>query len=609
MTADRTGAIPPEGSDERRPVSAEPPVLIVDDNPDHAFLTAQALRQNDPPFASRIAGDGAACLEAIKQQTPAAIVMDYHLPDTDGLSLLAKVSDLVPFVPVVLVTGEGSEEVAVSAMKLGAADYVVKAGEYFKGLPPIIAMSIEHFRQMEEAQRQWSSADGSLIPLLFDASTAVFSREAFSAIAELVIGEAVRRQTSLSLILVALDQAPNAGETTDSSDAALLPVVASVLQRTARHSDAIGRLETTAFAILAQDAERTDAIWLCWRIRTALPKQVTVADREIPLTVPIGVASVSQGAKALPELLGDAQEALTRAIELGGNSIQVSGLPDGDYSKPVPPNDDASEQLAVQRRQALAELTQAFQRGEIEGIAIRTQPGACPTCIDVARDLYMPQLTPPLPLLGCSGEGGCRCTYILPMDDARRRPPPIPAERFPGLNIPGKLRDAAFFGSDPKRGCKPDDMAEYLDAFPLLPFATELELQAGEAAYVLRPARRAWERPTAESAATHGPSFPLSDPFRPWVKQVKKAPFLPSDALPIREEGALCLTNWRLIFQKFGKLESILLADIADIEYLRDGFACSIGTRSNRLVYLMRDSLQIGLCVARAMKDIADLPS
>lgn len=63
-----------------------------------------------------------------------AVLLDYMLVNTTGLEILKeirKVSDI----PVIIITGQGSEEIAVAAMKLGASDYVVKHGGFFNKIP------------------------------------------------------------------------------------------------------------------------------------------------------------------------------------------------------------------------------------------------------------------------------------------------------------------------------------------------------------------------------------------------------------------------------------------------------------------------------------------
>ncbi|BCI77474.1 sigma-54-dependent transcriptional regulator [Vibrio cholerae] len=70
--------------------------------------------------------DGASALEAIEQQSFAAIVSDVRLPDTDGLSLLVALKNVQPLTPVILITGHGDVDMAVKALHQGAFDFIEK---------------------------------------------------------------------------------------------------------------------------------------------------------------------------------------------------------------------------------------------------------------------------------------------------------------------------------------------------------------------------------------------------------------------------------------------------------------------------------------------------
>ncbi len=72
------------------------------------------------------ATDGVAALQAIEQSQPSLVLTDVYMPKMDGLALVEQVRDRFPHVPVVLMTGHGSEQIAVNALKAGAADYVPK---------------------------------------------------------------------------------------------------------------------------------------------------------------------------------------------------------------------------------------------------------------------------------------------------------------------------------------------------------------------------------------------------------------------------------------------------------------------------------------------------
>ena len=70
--------------------------------------------------------DGAAALGAIEKNRYALALVDVRMPRLDGISLLTRVREIRPEMPVVIITGHGSEETAVEALRNGAADYLTK---------------------------------------------------------------------------------------------------------------------------------------------------------------------------------------------------------------------------------------------------------------------------------------------------------------------------------------------------------------------------------------------------------------------------------------------------------------------------------------------------
>ena len=72
------------------------------------------------------AGDGAEALERVSEESPAVVVSDLVMPGMDGLGLLSALRVDHPDVAVIMLTGQGSIESAVQAMKEGAYDYLTK---------------------------------------------------------------------------------------------------------------------------------------------------------------------------------------------------------------------------------------------------------------------------------------------------------------------------------------------------------------------------------------------------------------------------------------------------------------------------------------------------
>jgi DNA-binding NtrC family response regulator len=99
-------------------------VLIVDDEPALGAIVAALLHQRG--HTSQWVGSGAAALEAVSARVPDLVLLDLHLGCMDGLEVLRRLRPAAPFIPIVMVTGDGSVQVAVDAMKQGATDFIVK---------------------------------------------------------------------------------------------------------------------------------------------------------------------------------------------------------------------------------------------------------------------------------------------------------------------------------------------------------------------------------------------------------------------------------------------------------------------------------------------------
>jgi CheY-like chemotaxis protein/anti-sigma regulatory factor (Ser/Thr protein kinase) len=120
-----------------------PLVLVVDDSPVDRLVAGRLLAKAGGWRVAQ-AGDGEEALAAIGREVPAAVLTDLQMPRLDGLALVERVREEYPKVPVVLMTGNGSEEIALAAMRAGAASYVPKrslAAELVPTLEKVVAAS------------------------------------------------------------------------------------------------------------------------------------------------------------------------------------------------------------------------------------------------------------------------------------------------------------------------------------------------------------------------------------------------------------------------------------------------------------------------------------
>lgn len=102
-----------------------PLILVADDSLLEQRYVGRILEQHGG-WRVAFARNGEEALDAIAKSSPAVVLTDMNMPRMDGLTLVERVREGHPLVPVVLMTGSGSERVAVAALKAGAADYVPK---------------------------------------------------------------------------------------------------------------------------------------------------------------------------------------------------------------------------------------------------------------------------------------------------------------------------------------------------------------------------------------------------------------------------------------------------------------------------------------------------
>ncbi len=107
------------------------------------MLFQQAIRERYPDFSISIYETGKSFLAARKNSDHDMIALDFNLPDMDGLQLLSLIRAEDADIPIILITGVGSEQTAVEAMKSGATDYITKSGDYGSTIPRVIKQAYQ----------------------------------------------------------------------------------------------------------------------------------------------------------------------------------------------------------------------------------------------------------------------------------------------------------------------------------------------------------------------------------------------------------------------------------------------------------------------------------
>ena len=136
-------------------------VLLVEDNEHDRVAFARAMRNCPCPCTIEVCERAGEALARLATEVPSfdLVVVDYNLPGDNGLTVCRTLLERDIALPVVLLTGSGNEQVAVEALKLGIADYIIKdpADGYLKLLPIVLPQIVLLYRT-REAGRQADAA-------------------------------------------------------------------------------------------------------------------------------------------------------------------------------------------------------------------------------------------------------------------------------------------------------------------------------------------------------------------------------------------------------------------------------------------------------------------
>ncbi len=138
-------------------------VLYVEDNKDHQLIMERSLKQESPvKFDFHTELRGSSGISLIESNNYDLVFLDYKLPDMDGMEVLSELERKNINIPVIMVTGQGNEQLAVDAIKKGAQDYIVKSDI----TPSKIWGSIEYALEYSDKEQgeDWKEAEEGEIP-------------------------------------------------------------------------------------------------------------------------------------------------------------------------------------------------------------------------------------------------------------------------------------------------------------------------------------------------------------------------------------------------------------------------------------------------------------
>lgn len=125
-------------------------ILIVDDDLAHRTMLRILLEWR---YTVIEAEDGVEAIEAIQSRSVDLVLMDVRMPKLSGTEALAKIINLAPDIPVIMMTACASSQTAADALKIGACDWLTKPFDFDVLIQKIEAAATDHFNAFSSSNQ------------------------------------------------------------------------------------------------------------------------------------------------------------------------------------------------------------------------------------------------------------------------------------------------------------------------------------------------------------------------------------------------------------------------------------------------------------------------
>ena len=244
----------------------------------------------------------------------AACLLDFQLGERDGLQLIREAISQGCRTPIVFLTAESSSAIDIEAMNAGAMDYLVK-GEL---TPAALERSLRYALKLGETLDQLHRL------ATHDELTGLLNRRELDRVLNQEAERATRFGQPLGLLMADIDHFKSVNDRYGHpAGDAVLREVGRRLRADLRSVDFPGRFGGEEFAVVVVQADGESSAALAERIRVAvMATPVPIGDRELSLTISIGVAALPPNGGTGPELLAAADQALYAAKRGGRNRVE-----------------------------------------------------------------------------------------------------------------------------------------------------------------------------------------------------------------------------------------------------------------------------------------------
>lgn len=315
----------PSEFDRPQALQSRPQVLVVDDSAVARKLVEQTLETE--AFDLVFARNGKQALDLFEHHRPHLVIMDFMLPDLNGVDVCRKMRSLFPedLTYIIMLTAKTDKESVVEGLHAGADDYLTKP--FHDG--ELLARIGAGIRTLE-LHRQLHIQNKTLEKLaLTDGLTGLPNRRAIEDWATRELSGATRHGFAFWVVAADLDRFKQVNDTFGhKAGDEVLKNFSKILKTYSRRSDMCGRLGGEEFLLVITHATRSDVERVVERVRTELETTpFTFKGCSLMATASFGISGFEANSPGhnFSALLAEADAALYSAKRAGRNRIAFAG--------------------------------------------------------------------------------------------------------------------------------------------------------------------------------------------------------------------------------------------------------------------------------------------
>ncbi len=295
-------------------------VLFVDDSEDDVILLKRHLRKAQYHCHDVRVDTQDALIEALSSDEWDLVLSDHTMPTLNSTQVLELVKSFNAELPVIIVSGEIGEDLAIESMAIGADDYVMK--DNLKRLIPVIEREISGAHQRRARQR----AESKLRHMAFnDPLTNLPNRHEFNRRCQLAWQTAKSDKKEHILVYMDLDQFKVVNDTCGHiAGDELLMQLAVVLKSKVNKQGLIARLGGDEFGILLENTDLENGMKLLEKMKDAVNEfRFSWKEKIFNVGISFGVVQIDDSITSIAIALSNADMACYSAKEKGRNRIEV----------------------------------------------------------------------------------------------------------------------------------------------------------------------------------------------------------------------------------------------------------------------------------------------